>query len=531
MNNNIKLVYAVVIICVCTSAVFAGYAWLPKKINALDGAAADAFGGAVAVSGEYAVVGVYADESSKGAAYVYRRVSGAWTQQQKLIASDGAAGDCFGVSVAMYGNYIIIGANKANSNKGAAYIYYKNTSSVWGLHKKITALYGASGDLFGQSVAICGNWAVVGAEGYGSGKGAIYTFVVSGTSATEYIRLASSTQTSSARFGCSISMGSESMIVGAYNETSGKGAAYVFGYDKVDGVWKQANCQRIAASDGATGDCFGCSVALCGDYAVVGARKGNISTTAGVESGTAYAYQCDSFKVWTEKKEITPADGTADDMFGRSVSINGSYVLVGAPGKDNGAAYIYNKGGSWTIVQKITVAGNAADDFFGGSVYTDGTYMMCGDVNDDDFGINSGSAYIFEYTELGALTLLTPNGGENLAGRSAYDITWSSTGPIESIMLDYSVDDANTWTAIGTAPDTGSYEWTVADANSSKCRLRVRDAGASGAADTSDNVFRIYMCRLNFDLNNDCVVDFFDFADLASEWLKCGDPKDANCVH
>ncbi len=529
MNNAIKLVYAVVLISVCTSVVFAGYAWLPKKINASDGAASDAFGSAVVVSGDYAVVGAYADESSKGAVYIYKRVSGVWTQQQKLTASDGAAGECFGVSVVMYGSYIIVGANKANSNKGAAYIY-KLTNSVWGLYKKITASDGVSGDLFGQSVAIYDDWAVVGAEGDNVKKGSIYTFVVSSTSATEYSRLTSSTQAASARFGCSISMNGEAMIVGAYNETSGKGAAYIFGYDKVDGVWHQANCQRIVASDGATSDNFGCSVALCGDYAVVGARKGNIGTTAGVESGSVYAYQCDSFKVWTEKKEITPADGTADDMFGRAVSINGSYVLVGAPGKDNGAAYIYNKGGSWTSVQKIMAASSATDDFFGGSVYTDGTYMVCGDVNDDDFGTNSGSASIFEYTELGTLVLLTPNGGENLAGRSAYDVTWSSTGPIDYVMLDYSKDNAVTWTNIGTVSDAGLYEWTVADVNSSQCLLRVRDAGASGASDTSNSVFRIYRCALDFDLNNDCVVDFMDFADIASEWLMCGDPNDANCV-
>ncbi|MCE5340561.1 MAG: FG-GAP repeat protein [Planctomycetaceae bacterium] len=525
MNNAIKLVYAVVIICICTSAVFAGYAWLPKKINASDGVLGDSFGCAVAVSGDWAVVGAYADESSKGAAYVYRRVSGAWTQQQKLTASDGAAGDCFGISVAINGDYIIVGANKANSNKGAAYIFHKNTSSVWGQHKRVKVSDGLSGDLFGQSVTIYGNWAAVGAEGDNGKKGSIYIFTVSDTtSETESSRLVSSTQAASARFGCSVSMYGTRMIVGAYTENS-RGAAYFFGQSS--GIW-QSSSYRVEAYDAATSDNFGCSVAICGDYAVVGASNGNVGSGAGTESGSAYIYRY-KFTGWECPAELTPLNGLAGDMFGRSVSINGNSILIGAPGNDNGAAYMYSVG-NWTSSQKITAAYSSTDDFFGGSVCTDGTYMMCGDVNDDDFGINSGSAYIFEYTELGTLTLLTPNGGENLSGGSAYDITWNSTGPIESVTLDYSVDNAGTWTTIGTVVDTGSYEWTVADANSSQCRLRVRDAGVSGAADASNNVFRIYPCKLNFDLNSDCIVDFLDFADLASEWLKCGDPKDANCV-
>jgi hypothetical protein len=528
MNNAIKFVCIAVLVCVFTSDVFAGYAWLQKKLNASDAAASDAFGCAVAVSGEYAVVGAYADDSSKGAAYVYRRISGAWTQQQKLTASDGVAGDCFGVSVAINGDYIIVGANKANSNKGAAYIFYKNTSSVWGQHKRITASDGASNDLFGQSVGIYGDWAVVGAEGDNSRKGSIYIFIVSDTSTNQYSHLYASTQVASARFGCSISMYNTRMIVGAYTESS-KGAAYFFGQSS--GIWQESS-YRVAAYDAATGDNFGCSVGIYGDYAAVGASNGNVgnnNSVSGTESGSVYIYHY-VYPDWQAIAEITPSDGLAGDMFGRSVSMSSNYILIGAPGNGNGAAYIYNVG-SWTSAQKLTAAGNAADDFFGGSVYTDGTYMMCGDVNDDDFGANSGSAYIFEYSELGTVTLLSPNGGENLPGRSTYDITWSSAGPIESVMLDYSVDNAGTWTNITTVPDTGSYEWTVADANSSQCRVRVRDAGVSGAADTSNNVFRIYPCRLQFDLNSDCVVDFLDFADLASEWLMCGDPNIANCTH
>lgn len=522
MNITTKFL-AVMLICFCTSFVFAGYAWLHKKINASDGAAGDAFGSAVAISGDWAVVGAYADDSFKGAAYVYKRISGAWIQQQKLTAADGAAGDCFGVSVSMNGNYIIVGANKANSNKGAAYIY-KLTNSVWGQHKRVKASDGLSADLFGQSVAIYGNWAVVGAEGDNGKKGSIYTFSVGDTSETEYSHLYASTQVASARFGCSVSMYNTRMIVGAYTENS-KGAAYLFGQS--GGIW-QAASQQLLAYDAASGDNFGCSVAIYGDYAVVGASNGNVGSAGGTECGSAYIYKY-KFTGWEPIAELTPPDATAGDLFGRSVSMSGNYILIGAPGKDNGAAYMYSVGG-WSYIQKLTASGGATDDFLGGSVSTDGTYMMCGDVNDDDFGVNSGSAYIFEYSELGTVTLISPNGGENLPGRSTYDITWSSTGPIESVMLDYSVDNSVSWTNITTVPDTGSYEWTVADANSSHCRVRIRDAGVSGASDTSDNVFRIYRCALDYDLNSDCVVDFTDFAALASEWLMCGDPNTANCV-
>ncbi len=85
------------------------------------------------------------------------------------------------------------------------------------------------------------------------------------------------------------------------------------------------------------------------------------------------------------------------------------------------------------------------------------------------------------------------------------------------------------WTAIDTAANIGSYSWLVPDINSNECLVWISDAGYPAAGDVSDDVFRIYVCTLAYDLNHDCFVDFFDFSHLSSEWLKCGDPCDPNC--
>jgi len=522
MDSITKFFCTIAIVCfVSTSAVFADYAWLEKKINSSDGAASDAFGCSTAISGEYAVVGAYKDESSKGAAYIFKRISGVWTQQRKLVASDGAAGDCFGISVGISGNYIIVGANAHNSSRGAAYMYKLN-DTTW--NQKLTASDAASGDLFGQSVSIYGSYAAVGAEGETSKKGAVYIFVWDTDNAnwTQLQIITPNPRVASARFGCSVSMDSESMLIGAYNDSS-VGAAYL--YSLSSGTWSGG--LKFTASDAANSDNFGCSVAICGDYAVIGAYNGNNNLS--VETGSVYIFKPYTFSSWDCSQELVPSDGAAGDLFGRSVSINGNYIVIGAPG--NGASYVFSLGGStWSQSKKLTASAGATDDFFGSSVCTDGTYVICGDVNDDDFGTNSGSAYIYEYSEIGTLTLLAPNGGENFAAGSNTNITWSSTGPVESVEIDYSINNAGTWTTIAAVSNTGSYEWTVADANSTQCRIRITGAGASDVYDTSNNLFTIYQCALNFDANNDCVVDFIDFADFASEWLMCGNPADANCI-
>jgi hypothetical protein len=130
------------------------------------------------------------------------------------------------------------------------------------------------------------------------------------------------------------------------------------------------------------------------------------------------------------------------------------------------------------------------------------------------------------------LTVLNPNGGEQWAVGSAQQIAWQSYGVISGVLIEYSTDNGVGWQTIDpNAPNIGSYQWTIPDANSQQCLVRVSKVGDPAVYDLSDNVFTIYPCGrdLPTDFNSDCYVNFKDFAVFSADWLKCGNPYDPNC--
>ena len=159
---------------------------------------------------------------------------------------------------------------------------------------------------------------------------------------------------------------------------------------------------RILASDGALNDYFGTSVSISSDYAIVGAP---FDDDKGHQSGSAYIFEKNG-NSWNQVTKLTTSDGAATDSFGWSVSISANYIIVGAPEQGYtsqsetaraGSAYIFeNSGNGWNQVAKLTASDGAASDSFGWSVSISGGYAIIGAFDDDDNGIDSGSAYIFE---------------------------------------------------------------------------------------------------------------------------------------
>lgn len=130
-----------------------------QKLLAGDGTAFDEFGYAVSISGDTAVIAAYRDDSWKGSVYVFTRTGGVWSQQQKLTANDRAAYDYFGYSVSVSGDTAIIGAWGDDNYKGSAYVFTR-MGSVWSQQKKLVAADGAAGDWFGYSVSVSGETAL-----------------------------------------------------------------------------------------------------------------------------------------------------------------------------------------------------------------------------------------------------------------------------------------------------------------------------------------------------------------------------------
>jgi hypothetical protein len=375
-----------------------------QKLTASDRASQDNFGESVSLSGDYAIVGArYEDPNNinnAGAAYIYVRntSTGAWFEQQKIQAGDKATNDAFGYSVSLSGDYAIVGAYGKNSSTGAAYIYTRDPSTgQWGSEYKITASDRATSDLFGRSVSLSGDYAIVGAFGKNSSTGAAYIYTRSGTTWGNEYKLTASDAASQDYFGISVSLSGDYAIVGApYEDANGGvndnyGAAYI--YTRSGTSWGSE--QKIQANDKATGDQFGYSVSISGDYAIVGANGGNSGT------GAAYIYTRIG-TTWGNEYKLTASDATTGDSFGQFVSISGDYAIVGAGNKNSGtgAAYVYKRDastGQWGSEQKLTASDAATSDEFGYSVsISDMGHAIVGARYEDPDNIEgAGAAYVY----------------------------------------------------------------------------------------------------------------------------------------
>jgi FG-GAP repeat len=380
-----------------------------SELAASNGAHGDNFGDAVAISGTTALVGAYFKgnlNGSTGAVYVFTFDGSTWVQQQELTASDGAADDRFGTSVALSGNTALIGAEDktigSNSDQGAAYVFTFNGSN-WVQQQRLAANDGGLGDFFGSSVAVSGTTALVGASGKTIGsnteQGAAYVFTSNGSVWSQQQELTASDGAGHDNFG-SVALLGTTALVGASGKTIGsnsdQGAVYVFSSN--GSTWNQQ--QELLASDGAASDSFGISLALSDTSALVGALSKTIGANAG--QGAAYVFTL-SGDSWTQQQELISSDGAANDFFGGSVALSGTMALVGADYKTigsnpaQGATYVFtSNGNTWTQRQELTASDGAAADYFGTAVALSGTTALVG-APLKTLGTNNdqGVAYVF----------------------------------------------------------------------------------------------------------------------------------------
>ncbi|MHC4132552.1 MAG: FG-GAP repeat protein [Planctomycetota bacterium] len=370
------------------------------KLLASDGAADDWFGDSVCINGDYAIVGARGDDdngSESGSAYIFALEDtdcNDWDEAAKLTAAIGDADDRFGVSVSISGNYAIVGADHDDhsaSNSGAAYIFFYNGIN-WSEQAKLSAVDGTTNDYFGKSVSISGDYAIIGAYGDESA----YIFKRNGINWSGQAKLTASDGAAGNRFGFSVSISGNYAIVGAYYDDdngTNSGSAYIF---KRNGAsWSEQD--KLYNADAAAYDYFGYSVSISGDYAIIGAYGDDDN---GNRSGSAYIFKRNGTS-WNEQAKLTAADGAADDNFSRSVSVSGNYAIVGSVldddnGTSSGSAYIFERDGtSWSEQAKLTATDAAAGDYFGTSVSISGAHAIVGAYTDDDNGSGSGSAYMF----------------------------------------------------------------------------------------------------------------------------------------
>ncbi len=395
------------------------------KLLASDKATNDNFGYAVALnsSGSIALIGAYNEDDSgtteNGAAYIFTRSGGVWNQDAKLLASDKASSDSFGVSVALSknGNTALIGAynedDSGTTDNGAVYVFVL-TGGVWTQQAKLLASDKANSDNFGYVVSVSndGNTALVGAQyeddGVATENGAAYVFTRSGGIWTQQAKLLASDKATNDHFGFAVALSGDSntALIGTYQEddsgTTDNGAAYVF--TRSGGIWTQQ--AKLLANDKANGDYFGAAVSLNndGDTALIGAPSEDDSGTT--DNGATYIF----FRFgssWSQQAKTLAGDKANNDNFGVSVALGGSgdTAVIGAHSEDdsgttdNGAAYTFARSGSsWSQQAKLLASDKATSDLFGISVALSGdSYTIAiGAVSEDDSGtFNNGAAYIY----------------------------------------------------------------------------------------------------------------------------------------
>lgn len=392
-----------------------------KASNSEEG---DVFGFAVDVSdtGQTIIVGASGEDSNAngvngnqnddgasgaGAAYIFVRNNGTWTQQAYLKASNSDASDAFGRAVAVNDNTCVVGAagedsasatdqsDNASVNSGAAYVFTRN-GTAWIQRSYLKASNLGAGDLFGSSVAVSADTVVIGASAEDSAatgvngngnddtaadSGAAYIFRRNGNTFVEEAYVKASNTGAGDSFGQSVAVSGESVLVGAPREDSNAtsvngeennegspnaGAAYVFA--KVNGDWLQE--AYLKASNTESEDRFGTSVALSGNTAVVSAPgedsiatgvNGNEEDNTASGSGAAYVFQRKD-AVWQKINYLKASNTGASDNFGFSVSVSKGTILVGADLEDGGSTGVNGSqasnsasgsGAAYTFVIKV----------------------------------------------------------------------------------------------------------------------------------------------------------------------------------
>jgi hypothetical protein len=379
-------------------------------------------GQSVSVSGNTVVAGApgttVGGNPDQGVAFVFVKPATGWAnmkQTAKLTASDGAAGDNLGWSVAVTGNTVVAGAPGAaiggNQSQGAVYVFVKPPGGWADMTQKakLTASDGSVAAALGSSVAIDRNTVVAGAPaaylGSNHPEGAAYVFVKPAGGWADITQTAELTAPYS--LGMAVGISGNTVVAGAPSATIGsnawQGAAYVF-VKPASGWANMTPTAQLTSSDGAADDNLGRSVGISGNTVVAGAPYASISGTR--LQGAAYVFvkPASGWANMTETAKLTASNGAEWDRFGYSVAISGNTVVAGAPwatvpeGEWQGVAYVFVKPAQgWKTTSNFTAELIGSDGEFsllGYSVSISGNTALAGApwwYDEDDYG----AAYVF----------------------------------------------------------------------------------------------------------------------------------------
>ena len=399
-------------------------AWVETvKLSDGETASEDQFGVSVAISGNFAISGAQQDDDiapNAGAAYIFERSGSLWLQRSKLTTEDAQAGDLFGNAVAMSGETVLIGApgvDDAGPEAGAVYVFVRGPEE-WIQQAKLIGADIGMFDHFGTAVAIHENTAIIGAYGKDEGgldTGAAYVFVRNGTSWVQQAKLTNQDAVPGDLFGFSVAVYGDNALIGAHlSDTAGPDSGVAYLFTRNGSRWIQD--LPLLPNDIGVGDQFGYAVDLTENGAIVGAP---MEDRVVEDMGAAYVF-VETQDSWVQQAKLVANEAQGGDEFGIAVAMHADTAIVGAWKDDHliagledqsqqttnaGSAYSFLRDGlSWVQKRRIVAAGISRSDFFGASVAIKGAFAVVGAAGSDSAGDNSGSAFVYNPIDLGFLS-------------------------------------------------------------------------------------------------------------------------------
>ena len=376
----------------------------------IDGIASFQYAGrSIDADGDTLVVGVFGDDApagqDSGSARVFERQDDRWVETAVLQASDTRALTLFGITVAIAGDQIAVGAyndGPRGFKSGSVYVFERRGGG-WQEVAKLIPTTSDSFDEFGLALDIDGDVLAGGSrrvDAAGDLSGGAWVFERIDGVWVERGEILGDDTAAGDEFAAEIAIDNGRVLVGALRATSRPGvrggAAYVFEADAA-GVWRQT--AKLTAPDAAMGDEFGVAVDLEGTRAIIGARR---AATAVANAGAAYLYELAGGS-WVPTERLAAPDAGAFDYFGASVQLNGPNALIGAwldqdRGDSSGSAYLYSKADDrWTFGEKFLAPDGSRLDYFGvGLAFAPGSIIISAPEHDvAPFG-GTGAVYVFD---------------------------------------------------------------------------------------------------------------------------------------
>lgn len=361
-------------------------------------AAQGAFGDAVAISGREVYVGQPGNVYGPGVVYVFRPdARGVWRATTKLTMPGATNGDGFGAALAIEGNTLFVGSTKADSGRGAVYLFTREAATGWRESGRITAAERHPNDAFGSTLLVSGDRAFISAAAQRR-RGAVHVFRRSGSTWAAETTLAPVDTTPNAAFGNALAASGNRLMIGSVRADSGTGAVYIYSRD-ASGVWKMEG--RLSSPGPMTGRnaAFGSAIVLRGDTALIGATNDRVA-------GAVWIFARDTtLNRWNPVARALPFDGSFGGRFGSAIAEVGGELWVGGVGANQFQGRVYRltrDSTGFTGSTKMGLAGLNDGDRFGESIVVQGSLAAIA-VGNEDYG--EGGVALFTRRPTGAWTL------------------------------------------------------------------------------------------------------------------------------